>query len=279
VLKSWRLQGSGLALLDTYAAGSDQFTEVAISGTRPGDVPNGRAVTATVRNYFGLTELYDDVWAVDHATGMISKLGELKEPFTHANVAITPFSVTTADGERQAPEYFAVGFRNTIGAPGDLELSVNRIDASGKPVHEGARYNSGIPAEQVRLAPLATSGLMAATRDVQGHVQLMAWEVARESDDTIDPKLVSQHRGSDAISLDMCRVPSLHAEGRLRDVDEGPRRAAAPPRLSLRRPPVLISGTRAPATAGASARPQAQQTSGGRSKAKRSAVAALGVRR
>jgi D-alanyl-D-alanine carboxypeptidase len=213
VLKSWRLQGSGLALLDTYAAGSDQFTEVAISGTRPGDVLNGRAVTASVGNYYGLTQLYDDVWAVDHATGKIGKLGELKEPFTHANVAITPISVTTVDGERQAPEYFAVGYRNTLGAPGDLELSVNRIDASGKPVHEGDRYNSGIPAEQVRLAPLATGGLMVATRDAQGHVQLMAWEVARESDDTIDPKLVSQHQTSDAISLDMCRVPSVHAEG------------------------------------------------------------------
>ena len=213
VVKSWRLQGSGLALLDTYTVGSNQFTEVAISGTRPGDVLNGRAFTATVGNYFGQNKLYDDVWTVDHATGKISKLGELQEPFNHANVAITPIAVATASGERQAPEYFAVGYRNTIGAPGYLELSVNRIDATGEPVHEGHLYNSGIPAEQVRLAPLGTGGLMAALRDAQGHVQLTAWDVARESDDTIDPTLVSQQQASDAISLDMCRVPSAHAEG------------------------------------------------------------------
>ena len=54
---------------------------------------------------------------------------------------------------------------------------------------------------------------MAALRDAQGHVQLTAWEVDRESDNTVEPKLVSQQQASDAISLDMCRVPSTHAEG------------------------------------------------------------------
>ena len=155
VVKSWRLQGSGLALLDTYTAGSNQFTEVAISGTRPGDVLNGRAVTATVRNYWGQTNLYDDVWTVDHATGKISKLGGLEEPFNHANVSITPISVATAKGERQAPEYFAVGYRGSTGTPGYLELSVNRIDAIGKPVNEGRLDSILIFAEQVHLAPLS----------------------------------------------------------------------------------------------------------------------------
>jgi len=49
VIKAWRLQGSGLVLLDTYRDDSRQFNEVSIAGPLATDVLNGhRAVTGAL---------------------------------------------------------------------------------------------------------------------------------------------------------------------------------------------------------------------------------------
>jgi len=209
VLKSWRLQGTGLALLDTYKDDSHTYTEVAVAGPLTTDVLNGhRAVTAAL----GIGVLVQDVWGVDQATGAISRLGELKDWGTKSNVTISPFVVNAAfDGEFSPPVYYATAYRRY----GYLEIRFNRIDATGTPVDEGSTWPSNtIPVDRVRLVPLGTGGLMSAIRDPQGNVRLVAWDAPRNADDKISPDSISEHEthGS-ASSLDLCRVPSAHAEG------------------------------------------------------------------
>jgi D-alanyl-D-alanine carboxypeptidase len=212
VLKSWQLQGSGLTLLDTYEDHAQTFREVAIAGTRPGNPQNGRAVTASVGSYGG-TPLLLHVWAVDHGTGKISRPGELEEGFAHAHPAVAPFLVPVANDERTPPEYFAAAYRNVADGPGNLEINFYRVDDTGKPVRVEEKWNTQIPAEQIRLAPLGTGGLMFAIRDAQGHVKLRVWDAARKPDGSILDKQVVQEDEPDALSLDLCRLSTNHAEG------------------------------------------------------------------
>jgi hypothetical protein len=215
VVKSWRFQGSGLVNLDTSKNATKTFTEVAIAGPQTPDVFSGhRAVTAAVGAAFGSTApLVHDVWGVDQLTGKISLLGERSSSFAHSHVSITPFSVTPANGELFPPTYYATGYRNTTGAQGFLELEYTRIDSYGKPVSADELYSSPFPADQVRLAPLGTGGLVSATRSAQGQVQLVAWELSRQPNGDIEEQVISQHDAPDATSLHFCRLPSAHAEG------------------------------------------------------------------
>ena len=79
VVKSWRLDGSGLEHLDTYRDESREYSEVATAGPLTTDVFNGhRAVTASITP----GQLVHDVWGVDETTGEISLLGELAQAST-----------------------------------------------------------------------------------------------------------------------------------------------------------------------------------------------------
>ena len=206
VVKSWKLNGSSLVNLDTFRDGSRIYSEVSMAGPQTADVSNNhRAVTASIAP--GL--LVHDVWGVDPATGVISRLGELAEAGSLDKVHITPISVKTVKGELVPPSYYATALRYSSG----YAIFFFRIDASGTPVDEGA-VSTFSPVEDVDVAPLGVGGVMSASRDGTGAVELRAWEALRNSDNTISPDQVSQHTASDpTASLDLVQVPSSHAEG------------------------------------------------------------------
>ena len=63
------------------------------------------------------------------------------------------------------------------------------------------------------MAPLGTGGVLAAILTPGGSVELLAYDVFRNANDSIADDIVSQHTGPGASSLDLVRVPSTHAEG------------------------------------------------------------------
>jgi D-alanyl-D-alanine carboxypeptidase len=206
VLKSWKLDGSSLVKLDTYRDASRAYSEVSTAGPLTTDVFNGhRAVTAAIAP--GL--LVHDVWGVDPTSGVISRLGELAEPGTRDNVEITPFSVNASSaGELFPPAYYATALRYS----GGYALFFYRIDAGGTPVDEGA-ISTFVPVSDVGVAPLGVGGVMSASLQANGTVELRAWDARRNADNTISPAQISQHTAPDAGSLDLTQVPSTHAEG------------------------------------------------------------------
>jgi D-alanyl-D-alanine carboxypeptidase len=215
VLKSWRLQGSGLVNLDTYQFGAG-WSEIAIAGPLTSDVYNGhKAVTAAVAPDLGNTVVHQ-VWGVDPATGQITQLGSKFTSAKGTHVTLSPFPVTPAFAGELLPSYYATGFRDDLG---NLALRFFRIDGAGSPVDEGAGNAYGGPqfgnpaGDQLRLAPLGTSGVLAITRDSLGALNAGVLEARRNADDTISPGWLSSHWLGDADSLDVCRLPSNHAEG------------------------------------------------------------------
>jgi D-alanyl-D-alanine carboxypeptidase len=208
VLKSWKLDGSSLAHLDTFRDDSRTFSEVSMAGPLSPDVFNGhRAVTAAIAP--GV--LVHDAWAVDQTTGGISRLGELAQPMVSGpwdRVEVTPFRVNLLKNELVAPSYYAAGFRYA----GSYAVHYYRLDPTGTPVLEGA-VSISTPVENVGVAPLGTGGVMSASRAANDTVELRAWDSLRNSDNTITPRQISQHVGPDASSLELAPVPSTHAEG------------------------------------------------------------------
>jgi D-alanyl-D-alanine carboxypeptidase len=205
VLRSWKLDGSSLAKLDTYRDESRQYSELSMAGPLTPDVFNGhRAVTAAVAP--GV--LVHDVWGVDQTSGAITRLGELVEAGDRDDVQITPFSVPVSSNEPSAPTYYATAFRY----PQGYALAFYRIDGSGAPVDEGA-FSTFNQVEDVGVAGLGVGGVLTASLQGDGTVELRAWEARRNADDTISSAQVSQHTGPNAGSLELVRVPSTHAEG------------------------------------------------------------------
>jgi hypothetical protein len=206
VLKSWQLDSTSIVLLDEVRDESREYSEVAMAGPLTIDVSNGhRAVTAAIAP----GELVHDVWGVDEATGEITLLGELAQASTRARVEISPFFVnTTFEGELFPPVYYATVARGG----GNAVIRFYRIDATGTPVDEGLA-TPGIAMEEAGLAPLGTGGLLAAILTPGGSVELLAYDVFRNANDSIADDIVSQHTGPGASSLDLARVPSTHAEG------------------------------------------------------------------
>lgn len=206
VLRSWKLDGSGLAKLDTYRDDSRVYSEVSMAGPSTTDIFNGhRAVTAAIAP--GV--LAHDVWGVDQTTGEITRLGELVEDGTRDQVEITPFSVnTTFDGELFPPVYYATSFRSS----GIAVVRFYRIDAPGTPVDEGF-WSTLLGADDVGVAPLGTGGVMTAVLEPGGAVELVAVDARRNTDNSISPDQISQHTAADAGSLDLAPVPTAHAEG------------------------------------------------------------------
>jgi D-alanyl-D-alanine carboxypeptidase len=206
VLKSWQLDGSGLAHLDTYRDESRIYSEVAMAGPLTTDVFNGhRAVTAAIAP----AALIHDVWGVDDTTGDIARLGELVQAGTRDRLAISPFFVnTTFDGELFPPVYYATVYRTN----GTQAMRIYRIDATGTPVNEGSA-GTLLPVEEGAVAQLGTAGIMVARRAPDGTVELVAWDARRDADDSIDLEQISQHTAPSAGSLDLAEVDSTHAEG------------------------------------------------------------------
>ena len=205
VLRSWKLQGSGLVKLDTYRDESRLYSEVSTAGPLTTDVFNGhRAVTAAVAP--GV--LVHDVWGVDQTSGAIVRLGELVEAGDRDDVDITPFPVPVSSNEPSAPTYYATAFRY----PQGYALAFYRIDGNGSPVNEGA-FSTSTQVEDVDVAPLGVGGVFTASLQGDGTVELRAWEARRNADDTISSAQVSQHTAPNAGSLELVRVPSTHAEG------------------------------------------------------------------
>jgi hypothetical protein len=182
------------------------YSEVSIAGPLAPDVFNGhRAVTAA--HAPGL--LVDDVWGVDQATGVITRLGELAEGTTvTGKVDVTPFAVNTTPGELFPPTYYATVARYA----GGYSLEYFRVDPTGKPVVEGG-IQALTPVADDSVASLGVGGVMSASLQGDGTVELRAWEARRFADNTIATDQLSQHTAPDAVSLELVRVPSTHAEG------------------------------------------------------------------
>ena len=150
------------------------------------------------------------------ATGEITQLGAKFTSAKGTHVTLSPFPVTPAFAGELVPSYYATGFRDDLG---NLPLRFLRIDAAGDPVDEGAGNAYGGPqfgypaGDQLRLAPLGTNGMLAITRDSLGAVGAGVLEARRNADDTISPDWLSYHGLGDAGPLDVCRLPSNHAEG------------------------------------------------------------------
>jgi D-alanyl-D-alanine carboxypeptidase len=205
VLTSWKLDGSTLVKLDTIRDASRVYSEVSIAGPLATDVFNGhRAVTAAVAP--GL--LVHDVWGVDPVTGVISRLGELAEVTNVDKVEITPFAVNaTFTGELFPPAYYATVMRYSSG----YSLEYYRIDPAGTPVDEGG-ISTLTPVADDSVASLGVGGVMSASVQSDGTVELRAWEARRNADNTIATDQLSQHTAPDAGSVDLVRIPSTHAE-------------------------------------------------------------------
>jgi D-alanyl-D-alanine carboxypeptidase len=203
VLKSWQLDGASLVHLDTYRDESREYSEVAMAGPLTTDVGH-QAVTAAIAP----GQLVHDVWGVNEATGEITLLGELAQASTRANVEISPFFVNTTFEGELPPVYYATVARGG----GNAVIRFYRIDASGTPVDEGLA-TPGIAMDEAGLAPLGTGGLLVAILTPGGSVELLAYDVFRNGNDSIADDIVSQHTGPNAGSLDLALVPSTHAEG------------------------------------------------------------------
>jgi hypothetical protein len=153
-------------------------------------------------------DLVHDVWIVDSATGEISLLGELFQSGSRDRPEISAFFVnTTFQGELFPPVYYATAFRSS----GTAALRFYRIDATGTPVPEETWSTDA--AEEVGVAPLGLAGVMYALRQADGTVQLRALDARRNADNTISADQVSQHTAPSAGTLELVRLPSVHAEG------------------------------------------------------------------
>jgi serine-type D-Ala-D-Ala carboxypeptidase (penicillin-binding protein 5/6) len=205
VLKSWRLDGSSVSELDSYRDESRIYSELSVAGPLTTDAFNGhRAVTAAVSS----GDLVHDVWAVDSTSGEISLLGELFEGGNRDRPAISPFFVNrTSPGELFPPVYYATAVRSG----GVATLRFYRINATGTPVLEEAWSTDA--ADEVGVAPLGIGGVMYALRKADGSVELNALDARRNADDTISADQVSQHHAPNAGSLELVRLPTMHAEG------------------------------------------------------------------
>jgi hypothetical protein len=155
--------------------------------------------------------LFHFVWGVDQATGSISGLGQRVDEPAGSDVTISPFDVNPLFDGELPPAHYATAFRRSD--DGELAIHFYRVDAKGTPEIVGWTRDTDIPVDQVRLAPLGTGGVMSAVRDSQGYVQLIAWDARRNADGNISPGSVAQHWTPGAVSLDLCRLPSTHAEG------------------------------------------------------------------
>jgi D-alanyl-D-alanine carboxypeptidase len=208
VVKSWALQngGPGLTSLGTYNDSSREYTDVAVAGPDHEDVYNGHRAVTAASDAAGST--VNQVWAVNSQTGEITPLGSWVEPGNHRS-SLAPVAVESPAGELFPPVYYARGFSSGNFA----YMRFLRIDSLGAPVDAGLA-GSAVATQDVRVASLGTSGVMLAARSGTGDVRLEVWEARRKANNFIDDfKIVDHPAYVGASSLDLCRLPSTHAEG------------------------------------------------------------------
>jgi len=227
VLKSWAAEngGPGLTLLDTHQDSSRVYSEAAVAGPDHTDPLNGHSAITAAQDSAGNT--VHQTWAVDQQTGRITQLGSLVEPGNHTSLSIAPVAVDAAAGEGSAPIYYATAYR-----AGDVAyMRFYRIDQQGNPVPEGFLPTGVTSVADVRVASLGHSGLMLTTRTSSGSVELSVWEGRRLANDGIAAYRIADHPAYDgASSVNICRLPSAHAEGDYLAASIG----AADSRLQLR---------------------------------------------
>ncbi len=208
VVKSWALEngGPGLTALGTYTDSSREYTDVAVAGPDHIDVYNGhRAVTAAPD---AAGNNVNQAWAVDSQTGKITPLGSWVEPGSNSS-SLAPVAVESPADELFPPVYYARGFSSG----GFAYMRFLRIDSQGTPVDAGLA-GSAVATQDVRVASLGTSGVMLAARSSSGDVRLEVWEARRKANNFIDDFEIVDHPAYvGASSLDLCRLPSIHAEG------------------------------------------------------------------
>ncbi len=208
VVKSWALEngGPGLTALDSYLDSSREYVDVAAAGPDHVDVYNGHRAVTSASDAAGST--VNQVWAVDSQTGKISTLGSWVEPGGHSS-SLAPVAVESPADELFPPVYYARGFSSG----GFAYIRFLRIDTQGAPVDAGLA-GSAVATQDVRVASLGTSGVMLAARSGTGDVRLEVWEARRKANNFIDDfKIVDHPADTGASSLDLCRLPSIHAEG------------------------------------------------------------------
>ena len=104
-----------------------------------------------------------------------------------------------------------MGFRD---AGGTFALRFFRIAADGTPTAEATLGMPTLGSEEVRLEGLGVAGVIAATRNSTGDVELTVFDAARQADNSISPDFIAQHPAyGAAASLGMCESFSTHSEG------------------------------------------------------------------
>ncbi len=208
VLKSWELAGGSITHLGTFEDASRVFHEATAARPRAVDIFSGHRVFTAVASS-GVTVL--DTWAVD-AAGAITRIGELALNGIRTNLSTAALPVEPVfDGELFPPAYYAVGYRTVSG---NLALRFFRIAADGTPTDEGGAGLASLGAETVRVEGLGVAGVIAASRDSAGDVELTVFDAERQADNSIAPDVISQHSAyGSATSLGMCESFSTHSEG------------------------------------------------------------------
>ena len=208
VLKSWELGAGSITHLGTFEDASRVFHEATAARPRAVDIFSGHRVFTAVASS-GVTVL--DTWAVD-AAGAITRLGETALNGIRVNLSTAALPVEPVSaGELFPPAYYAVGFRD---AGGTFALRFFRIAADGTPTSEATLGVPTLGAEEVRLEGLGVAGVIAATRDSAGDVELTVFDAEREADNSIAPDIIAQHSAyGAATSLGMCESFSTQSEG------------------------------------------------------------------
>ena len=208
VLKSWELGAGSITHLATFEDASRVFHDATAARPRAVDIFSGHRVFTAVASS-GVTVL--DTWAVN-AAGGITRLGETALNGIRVNLSTAALPVQPVyAGELFPPAYYAVGFRD---AAGTFALRFFRIAADGTPTSEASVGVATLGAETVQLEGLGVAGLIAATRNSTGDVELTVFDATRQADNSIAPDIIAQHPAyGGATSLGMCESFSTHSEG------------------------------------------------------------------
>ncbi len=171
----------------------------------------------TTRNDLGFVG--NQVWRLNSTSGEVKYVQSINlGGVIGSMISAIRIPVVTGSDEIVTWEYFATAFRWQTGSMRIMYTRAN-FDLSGNLLGftlVGDTLPTGdLIVESPSLAPLGSSGLIAAIRDSNGKQRLVVWESRRNADDSISPFRVSEHEvaGADARSVDICGLPTTHSEG------------------------------------------------------------------
>ncbi len=171
-----------------------------------------RSDTGTVAN---------ELWSLDPVAGTIAAVGSFGTSIAASRVSITaiPVEQRLPDDEIFRPIYFATAVRTNGGflriVYGGVDFDFDGFKDFTKRGDTGP--TTDVVLERPSVVPFGTSGLVTAIKDGEAKQRLVVWESRRNADDTITPYRIAEHQVPtfDSSSIEVCAVPTNHAEGDL----------------------------------------------------------------